>query len=231
MREPTSLRLPTALLRWWRMRGVRMSGGIIRSDRLWDGWLAAYAAADPRTVNQPALRCPSCRSLGLRLVYTGGDNLMGFASMWCPACRTGIWTCRSGIPADAPRLSWDMPAEQRDQIIDDFQAVQSRHDEPRLRRWTKTGAAILGLGLAVVAILGLGTAVLGLSEVARFLLTKMLPAVFTGFGIVSAISLTQRWLDRRDVDPAHPPGRFGWRRKIPASQIVTGPDGIRRIVE
>ncbi|MEV6966619.1 hypothetical protein AB0M47_16035 [Hamadaea sp. NPDC051192] len=230
MREPIMPRPCAALVRWWRTRGVRVSGGIILSDRLWKGWLAAYAAADARTVDQPALRCPGCRSLGLRLVYTGGDNLMGFASMWCPGCRTGIWTCRSGIPADAPRLSWDMPSEQRDQIIDDFQAVHSRHDEPTLRRWTNHGAAILGLGLAVVGVLGLGTALLGPPEVARFLLTKAMPAMFTAFGIVSAISLAQRWLDR-DVDPAHPLGRFGWRRKIPATRIVTGPDGIRRIVE
>ncbi|HEY1230889.1 MAG TPA: hypothetical protein VGF26_26585, partial [Ramlibacter sp.] len=171
MRERVMPRPPAALLRWWRMRGVRVSGGIITSDRLWKGWLAAYAAADARTVDQPALQCPGCRSLGLRLVYTGGDNLTGFASMWCPACRTGIWTCRSGIPADAPRLSWDMPAEQRDQIIDDFQAVHSRHDELTLRRWTKHSATILGLGLAVIGILGLVTALLGPAEVARFLLT------------------------------------------------------------
>jgi hypothetical protein len=231
MREPIMPRLRTALVGWWRMRGVRVSGGIILSDRLWDGWLAAYAAADPRTIDQPGQRCPLCRSLGLRLVYTGGDNLMGFASLWCPACRTGIWTCRSGIPADAPRLPWDMPDQQRDQIIDDYQAVHPRHDEPRLRRWTKHGAAALGLSLAVVSILGVGTAVLGLPEVARFFLTDAVPAVFTAFGIVSAIRLAQRWLDRRDVDPANPPGRFGWRRKLPASRIVTGPDGIRRIVE
>ncbi|MEV0271146.1 hypothetical protein AB0H43_20390 [Hamadaea sp. NPDC050747] len=115
--------------------------------------------------------------------------------------------------------------------MDDFQAVQPRHDGTTLRRWTQHGVAVLGLGLAVIGLLGVATALLGLSDVARFLLTKAVPTVFTAFGIVSAINLAQRWLDRRDVDPAHPPGRLSWRPKIPASRTVTGPDNIRRIVE
>jgi len=197
----------------WRRRGVRLKGGLILSDRLWDGWMRAYADADPTSIVQPTLRCRGCGSFGLRLVYTGGDNLLGYASMWCPACRTGIATCRTAIPADAPRLPCKMPDHERTAVIDDYQLLYSHHDEPAIRRWLKHAAAALGLGMGLILVAGVAAALLGLPQAAAFLLRPALPTVFAAFGVVSAISLYVWWRDRRDLHPGNPRRRLGRRRK------------------
>jgi len=197
----TRSRRLAGLTRWWHMRGVRVDDGLILSDRLWNGWMRAYATADPTKIEQPQLRCPGCRSAGLRLVYTGGSQL-GYALMWCPACNTGICPRRCAIPADAPCLPWSMSDDQRAMVIDDYQFVWPRHDEPLLRRWSCTAAAALALGLGAILAAAAATALLDLPGVTALLLSQALPVVFTCFGIVSAVSLCARRLVGRDFDHA-----------------------------
>ena len=137
------------LARRWHMRAMRRVGNkqgkLILSDRLWNRWMRAYARAAAAPTRPPASACPGCGRVGLRLEFTGGDDLLGFASMWCPTCLTGISTCRTAIPDDVPRLPWNMPVHQRAAIIGDYAAVLPSHNESTWRRWSRNIAAGLGL--------------------------------------------------------------------------------------
>lgn len=215
----TRSRRLAGLPRWWRMRGVRADDGLILSDRLWNGWMRAHATADPTKIEQSHLRCPGCRTIGLRLMYTG-DSRLGYVLMWCPACKTGICPRRCAIPADAPCLPWSMSDDQRATVFDDYQFVYSRHDEPLLQRWSRTAAVALALGLGAILTAAAATALLDIPSVTALLLRQALPVVFTCFGIVSAVGLCARRLVGRDFDSAgtapprsrrpHPDGMGEW---------------------
>jgi hypothetical protein len=197
-----------SLTGWWRMRGVRAAADFISNDRLWYAWLRAYRNADSASIEQPALRCPCCGRVGLRLVYTGGEDPIGFASFWCATCLTGIHLCRVGIPAGAPRRPWQTSDDSWEEAIDDYRLVFPHRNEQLLRRWSKRSVAALGLCLGLILVAALLTAVLGLPDVAATLLHHVLPWVFIGFGIACAVRLLDRWQDSRDLDPDGPPPRW-----------------------
>jgi len=196
----TSMPGPTAnLARHLRVGRVQVvsdaHGSRIVSDRLWSRWMSAYARAAENPAEPPDSPCPGCGRIGLRPVYTSGDHLLGYASMWCPACMTGIATCRTAIPADAARLPWNMSGQERAALVADFLMVLPRYDLPAWWRWSRAAIAVLGVALAVTVVVGVAMLALGMPA-AETVLDRGLPVVFFVFGTASAIRVLARWRAR-----------------------------------
>jgi hypothetical protein len=64
----------------------------------------------------------------LRLVFTGWGGV-GFASLWCDACRWGIAVSRAPIPDGATVLAPDLSEGDRRAVVPNYRIVPPDDDE------------------------------------------------------------------------------------------------------
>jgi hypothetical protein len=89
------------------------------SRSLFQAWMDAYQDAwiDPSSV--PTLRCPSCESKSLRLIFLVKDSEAenGKAAFWCGNCLNGL------IPMRAPLPSGGTTVREGEEVIPNYRLV------------------------------------------------------------------------------------------------------------
>lgn len=181
------------LHRTQRRTGQRTTVPLV-SDRLWNCWMRAFARASRHPARPPSSRCPGCRQRGLQLVYTGEPGGIGWASMWCPACLTGITTCRSAVPTDAARtIPARLPPEDRATIIPDYVLAQQDDGDPAIVLWARNIVTGCAAALALTVVLAGVTAVLPIPGT-RFLIGRVMPTIFVSMGAAQLVVRLIPWL-------------------------------------
>lgn len=84
-------------------------------------WFDVYDALRRRTEQASSAevsRCPSCGASEVHVLWVGDPaTRVGFAHVWCEACRRGLRLSRVAIPTSAPMLRFDQP-EKAPAILD-----------------------------------------------------------------------------------------------------------------
>jgi hypothetical protein len=96
----------------------------------WSAWRDLIHAIVNGEADLATAACPTCGRNDLRLAYLGDATArVGFASLWSPACGTGITTGRLTIAPGHDIVSWDLPDEQRARLVPNFTIVQPTDEE------------------------------------------------------------------------------------------------------
>src|SRR5262245_50625416 len=96
----------------------------------WSAWRDLIRAIVGGEADVATATCPTCGRDDLRLAYVGDTTArVGFASLWSPACGTGITTGRLTIPEGQGIVSWDLPDEQRARLVPNFTIVEPTAEE------------------------------------------------------------------------------------------------------
>ncbi|NUR59390.1 MAG: hypothetical protein HOV87_12080 [Catenulispora sp.] len=178
--------------------------------------MRAYAFAS-RHADQPSPgRCPGCRHRGLRLVYHGTRGETGHASIWCPACLTGIVTCRVDVPANAAVTVPHGLLPDETTVEPDFTLVQPRRGESLVVVWGRNVTAGCAAALALTLIAAGIAALLPFGGTA-FLLTHVMPAIAAvmGAALLFVRALPAMLYPEHTFTDMRPLGRrYRWRREL-----------------
>lgn len=89
-----------------------------------ENWVDAFAEIVDALPADAGLACPNCGERSLRLQYVGDlVTRLGYAALWCDACRHGVTLSRVKAPDSASVLSFDSDPETLKEAIPRYHEV------------------------------------------------------------------------------------------------------------